>query len=41
MAGEKILIVEDDRDLAQLISLTVQRSGYHTVIAYDGVAGLN
>ena len=41
MAGEKILIVEDDRDLAQLVSLTVQRSGYQTVIAYDGLEGLN
>ena len=41
MAGEKILIVEDDRDLAQLMAILMQRNGYQTVSAYDGVEGLN
>jgi GAF domain-containing protein/DNA-binding NarL/FixJ family response regulator len=41
MAGEKILIVEDDRDLARLVATLMQQSGYQTVITYDGVEGLN
>jgi GAF domain-containing protein/FixJ family two-component response regulator len=41
MAGEKILIVEDDRDLAQLMVILMQQSGYQTVVAHDGIEGLN
>ena len=41
MAGEKILIVEDDRDLAQLMAILMQRHGYQTVTAHDGIEGLN
>jgi GAF domain-containing protein/FixJ family two-component response regulator len=41
MAGEKILIVEDDRDLAQLMAMLMKKSGYQSAVAYDGVKGLN
>lgn len=41
MAGEKILIIEDDRDVARLMATLMQQSGYQTVIAEDGVKGLN
>jgi len=41
MAKERILIVEDDRDLAQLMTILMQQHGYETVVANDGVEGLN
>ncbi len=41
MTGEsgKILIVEDERDVAELISFNLERKGYQTVLAYDGLTG--
>ncbi|MBI3360170.1 MAG: response regulator transcription factor [Chloroflexi bacterium] len=36
----KILIVEDDRKIADLIRLYLERDGYHVVMAYDGREGL-
>lgn len=41
MAGEKILIVEDERDIAQIMAAAMRDSGYQTVIAHDGAEGLN
>jgi len=41
VAGEKVLIVEDERDIAQLMVTMMQSSGYQTIVAYDGVEGLN
>ncbi len=35
----RILIVEDDRDIAQLIQTTLEHAGYAADIAYDGKAG--
>jgi two-component system sensor histidine kinase/response regulator len=32
----KILVVEDERDLAQMLSITLQKKGYETLEAYDG-----
>jgi DNA-binding response OmpR family regulator len=40
MAGEKILIVEDERDVAKLMAAVVRDSGYETAVAYDGAQGL-
>jgi GAF domain-containing protein/DNA-binding NarL/FixJ family response regulator len=40
MAGEKILIIEDERDIATMIDTLMQESGYQTVVAYNGVKGL-
>jgi len=41
VTGEKILIVEDEQDIARLMAILMQERGYRTVIAYDGVKGLN
>lgn len=35
-----ILIIEDERDLADLVAFNLEREGYKTVIATDGVEGL-
>jgi DNA-binding response OmpR family regulator len=41
MARERILIVEDERDLAQLMDKVMTQNGYETSLAYDGVTGLS
>ncbi len=38
--AEKILIVEDDRNIAELLRLYLEREGYETAIAYDGENGV-
>lgn len=35
----KILIIEDERDVADLISFNLERSGYEVLIAHDGLKG--
>ncbi|WP_026842570.1 response regulator [Citrifermentans bremense] len=35
-----VLIIEDEKDLAELISFNLEREGYKTVIALDGAEGL-
>ena len=37
---KKILIVDDERDLVELIGLNLQRNGYEVVSAHDGATGL-
>jgi len=37
---EKVLIVEDDKKTASLIKLYLEREGFQTVIAYDGLQAL-
>jgi two-component system phosphate regulon response regulator PhoB len=36
---QKILIVEDERDIADLIGFNLERNGYAVVKAYDGISG--
>jgi two-component system phosphate regulon response regulator PhoB len=37
MAGtRRILIVEDERDLAELVALNLERAGFQTAVAHDG-----
>ncbi|MGE9268508.1 MAG: response regulator transcription factor [Verrucomicrobiales bacterium] len=36
---EKILIVEDEPDIAELVSFNLKRAGYEVVQAHDGVTG--
>ena len=36
-----ILIIEDERDLAELVAFNLEQEGYRTSIAADGVAGLD
>jgi len=37
---KKILVVDDERDLVDLISLNLQRQGYEVITAHDGKVGL-
>jgi two-component system phosphate regulon response regulator PhoB len=37
---QKILIVEDEPDVADLVAFNLARAGYETVIAHDGLIGL-
>lgn len=36
----KVLVVDDDLDLADVVSFTLRRAGYETILAYDGKAAL-
>ena len=36
MAKKKILVVEDDRDISELITYNLEREGYETACLYDG-----
>lgn len=38
---QNILVVEDEKDLAELIAFNLEREGYQTTLAYDGIAGLD
>src|SRR5688500_18628044 len=40
MAKAQILIVEDDRSLADVLEYNLRQDGYQTVVAYDGQDGL-
>jgi len=39
--GKKILIIEDENELCDLIGLRLERSGFEVIAANDGVEGLN
>ena len=41
MPNEKILIVEDERDLNRLLSYNLDKEGYRTLTALDGQSGFN
>jgi two-component system phosphate regulon response regulator PhoB len=41
MAKGQILIVEDDRSLAEVLDYNLRQDGYQTVVAYDGQDGLH
>ena len=38
MAGEKILIVDDDKNICELLRLYLEKEGYAVTQAYDGEA---
>jgi two-component system phosphate regulon response regulator PhoB len=40
MAQPRILIIEDERALTEVLSYNLQREGYQTVVAHDGQEGL-
>ena len=40
MAQEKILVVEDDKDIVRLLKYNLEKEGYRVVSATDGEAGL-
>lgn len=37
---KKILVVDDERDLVELIGVNLQRNGYEVITAFDGATGL-
>ena len=41
MAVQRILIVEDDRSLAEVVSYNLEQQGYEVHVARDGMEGLN
>jgi DNA-binding response OmpR family regulator len=41
MANAQILIVEDDRSLADVLDYNLRQEGYQTAVAHDGQTGLN
>ena len=40
MSKEKILIVEDEKDLVKILKYNLEKDGYRVVVANDGEAGL-
>jgi DNA-binding response OmpR family regulator len=38
---KKILVVDDERDLVELIGMNLQRNGYDVITAFDGPTGLD
>ena len=38
---KRILVVDDERELVELIALNLQRNGYEVVTAHDGATGLD
>ena len=41
MPGERILIIEDEEAIAELIAESLKRQGYQVLMAYDGDQGLD
>lgn len=39
-AAKRILVVEDERDLAEMLSYNLTRAGYHPTVAHDGQRAL-
>lgn len=39
--GVRVLIIEDEKNLARFVELELQHEGYHTEICYDGRSGLD
>ena len=37
----KLLIIEDDKEIANLLSVYLTKNGYETTRCFDGVSGLN
>lgn len=41
MAKTKVLVVEDDRSLAEVLQYNLEQNGYEVFCAYDGQDGLS
>ncbi|MFA5522938.1 MAG: response regulator transcription factor [Tissierellales bacterium] len=41
MAGETILVVDDDMDIREIITMYLEKEGYHVVLAINGNEALN
>lgn len=40
MSGEKVMLVEDDSDIREILQLYLQKEGYHIIHAEDGTTAL-
>lgn len=40
MSKKRIVLVEDEKDMAELVALRLKREGYTTEVAHDGLAGI-
>ena len=40
MANQRILIVDDDRDIADTLAFIIRRSGFDVLVAYDGESAI-
>ena len=40
MDKKKILVIEDEKAIADILVFNLQREGYDTLVAYDGTEGL-
>ena len=41
MAVKRVLIVEDDRTLADVVSYNLKQQAYETLVSHDGLEGFN
>ena len=41
MAGQSILIIEDDESLCEVLSLALKRDGYECAMAHDGIQAMS
>ena len=40
MSKQKILVIEDERALVEVLSWNLEREGFEVILAYDGQEGL-
>ena len=40
MAGEKVLIVDDERNIVELLKYNLKKEGYEVIVAYDGAEAI-
>ena len=40
MSKQKILVIDDEQDLVELLKFNLQKEGYEVAVAYDGFTGL-
>ena len=41
MSGERILVVDDDREIVRAIAINLEKEGYEVLCAYDGIQALD
>ncbi len=41
MSGKKILVVDDEKKIVDIVQAYLEREGYRTIVAYDGKAALD
>jgi two-component system alkaline phosphatase synthesis response regulator PhoP len=40
LSGEKILVVDDETYIVELVSFNLEKEGYEVLVAYDGLSAL-